>query len=440
MTTKRRVCITGIGMVSPLGNDRESTWRRVLAGDSGAGAITQFHAKTWPTTFACEVSNFNLSRDAIPAEHRLYLNRPSEFGVEAALEAMCDSGLISAGALTGAATGSLEEFYSPERFGVSIGASIGAISPHALAKMLVGMEVKEGLPQLSSTIERAEGTNIVLKNHPGTLAALLSARWHAYGPVTTIHTACASSGQSLGQAYLQIQRGEADVMLAGGADSLAGELLLAGFCLLGALSRRNEDPLAASRPFDRERDGFVASEGAAMLVLEEYSRAVARGARIYAEFAGYGETESAYRITDLPENGRGIVEAMSLAVKDAGLALEDINYINAHGTSTELNDRVEALAVRRLFGARGVKPMVSSTKSETGHLISAAGAMEAAFSTLSVYEGKVPPTRNLYNTDCGDDIDFIANTMREKPIYAALSNSVGFGGSNSVIAIKRCGT
>lgn len=424
--TRRRVCITGIGIVSPLGNNRETTWKRVLAGESGAGPITQFHAKTWPTTFACEVSQFTLSPEALAVAQHPYLNRPSEFGVQAALEAMRDSGLDQS--LQG---------YEAERFGVSIGASIGAISPHQLALMLKGMDVKEGLPDLSSKVEQAQANNIVLKNHPGTLAALLGARWHAFGPVTTIHTACASSGQSLGQAYLQIQRGEADVMLAGGADSLAGELLLAGFCLLGALSRRNDDPKAASRPFDKQRDGFVASEGAAMLILEEREHAKARGAKIYAEFAGYGETESAYRITDLPENGRGIVEAMSLAVKDAQLALDDIHYINAHGTSTELNDRVEALAVRRLFGARGIKPMVSSTKSETGHLISAAGAMEAAFTTLCVYEGKVPPTRNLDNTDCGDDIDFVANEMRASPVFAALSNSIGFGGSNSVVAIKR---
>jgi 3-oxoacyl-[acyl-carrier-protein] synthase II len=331
----------------------------------------------------------------------------------------------------------LEGTVAPERFGIAIGAGIGAISPKGLAEILAGMEVKEGLPDLSRTVERSRDHHIVLKNHPGTLAALLSARWLAHGPLTTIHTACASSGQSLGQAFMQIRRGEADAVLAGGADSLAGELLLAGFCLLGALSTRNDDPKAASRPFDKDRDGFVASEGAAMLILEERERARARGARIYAEVAGYAETESAYRITDLPENGRGIVEAMKLAVEDAALDFADIQYINAHGTSTQLNDRVEALAVRRVFGARGLRPMVSSTKSEVGHLISAAGAMEAAFSTLAVHDGKVPPTRNLYHSDCGDDIDFVAHTAREVPVQAALSNSIGFGGSNSVICVKR---
>jgi 3-oxoacyl-[acyl-carrier-protein] synthase II len=278
---------------------------------------------------------------------------------------------------------------------------------------------------------------MVMQNHPGTLALVLSSRWQALGPTSTIHTACASSGQSLGQAFLQIQRGEADVMLAGGADSLAGELLLAGFCLLGALSRRNHDPEGASRPFDKDRDGFVAGEGAAMLVLEEREHAVARGATIYAELAGYGETESAYRITDLPENGRGIVEAMRHAIDDAGLSPSDIDYVNAHGTSTELNDRIEALAVRRLFGSRGHVPLVSSTKSEVGHLICAAGAMEAAFCVLSIRDNKVPPTRNLHKTDCGEDIDFVPHVMRQTRVNAALSNSVGFGGTNSVVAFKR---
>ncbi len=420
----RRVVITGIGIVSPLGNTRDETWRRVLNGESGARHITQFKAETWPTTFACEVDNFVLDTDAVLPGHGKYLNRPSEFGMQAAFEAMQESGVM--GTVT------------PERFGIAIGAGIGAISPHSLANMLSGMEVTDGLPDLSSTVENAKTENhIVLKNHPGTLAAILSARWRAFGPLTTIHTACASSGQSLGQAFLQIRRGEADVMLAGGADSLAGELLLAGFCLLGALSTRNDDPKAGSRPFDKDRDGFVASEGAAMLILEERDRAVARGAKIYAEFAGYAETESAYRITDLPEDGRGIVEAMELAVKDSGLSHGDIRYVNAHGTSTQLNDRVEALAVRRVFGAKGFKPMISSTKSEVGHLISAAGAMEAAFATLAVAHGKVPPTRNLHHTDCGDDLDFVAHEMRVADVPAAISNSIGFGGSNSVVVVKR---
>lgn len=423
MTPKRRVVITGIGIVSPLGPHRESTWQNIIDGKSAARPITQFDAVSWPTKIACEVHQLPNLEGALRPQLRPYLNRPSEFGVHAAYEAMGDS--------------RLPKSIDPRRFGIAVGASIGAISPSQLAKMLVGMPIKSGLPDLNQTVAKSSEKFLTMKNHPGTLGALLSSQWHALGPVTTIHTACASSGQSLGQAYLQIVRDDCDIMLAGGADSLAGELLLAGFCLLGALSTRNDEPQKASRPFDKDRDGFVASEGAAMLVLEELSHAQNRGATIYAEFSGYGETASAYRITDLPENGRGIVEAMELAIKDACLDNSQIHYINAHGTSTQLNDRVEAHAIRRVFGSRGHKPGVSSTKSEIGHLISAAGAMEAAFTALAIRDQIAPPTINLINTDCGDDINFIAEKSRKMPIEHALSNSIGFGGSNSVVALSR---
>ena len=325
----------------------------------------------------------------------------------------------------------------PQKFGVAIGASIGAISPSQLAHLLVGMPIEEGLPLLSQTVNKTNQRFLTMRNHPGTLGTLLCSQWHAKGPMTTIHTACASSGQSLGQAYLQIKRGDCDVMLAGGADSLAGELLLAGFCLLGTLSTRNDAPEKASRPFDRERDGFVASEGAAMLILEEKQHAIRRGAKIYAHFAGYGETASAYRITDLPEDGRGIVEAMVHAVNDAQLDWTDIHYINAHGTSTQLNDRIEAQGIRRVFGSRHCYPAISSTKSEIGHLISAAGAMEAAFTALALRDQIAPPTINLVHTDCGDDLNFIREKAVSLRIEAAISNSIGFGGSNSVIALSR---
>jgi len=425
MAGRRRVCVTGIGLVSSLGHDRETTWANVLAGKSGAAPIEVFDAKTWPTSIACEVHNWTLPPEALNPEHLPWLSRPAGFGVGAAWEALVDSGIVSQ--------------VDPNRFGVCVGSNVGAVSPMRLAALVRGIDqTHPDFPRLSASNFGVGGSShMVMQNHPGTLALVLSSRWQALGPTSTIHTACASSGQSLGQAFLQIQRGDADVMLAGGADSLAGELLLAGFCLLGALSRRNHDPEGASRPFDKDRDGFVAGEGAAMLVLEEREHALARGATIYAELAGYGETESAYRITDLPENGRGIVEAMRHAVDDAGLSPSDIDYVNAHGTSTELNDRIEALAIRRLFGSRGHVPLVSSTKSEVGHLICAAGAMEAAFCVLSIRDNRVPPTRNLNKTDCGEDIDFVPHVMRQTRVNAALSNSVGFGGTNSVVAFKR---
>lgn len=416
---QRRVAITGIGIVCSLGNDRETTWKRILKGESGADYIAAFDARTWPTKFACEVKNFKLHEDAVAEAARPFLSRPGTFGVQAALEAMKDAGI--------------EGKFDGERFGVAIGASVGGLSPVGVAQVMAG-KTRVAM----ATGELQGETTAMMRNHPGTLAGLLSARWGALGPVTTIQTACASSGQSVGQGFLQIQRGEADVVLAGGADSLQSEMLLGGFCLLGALSRRNDDPKAASRPFDKDRDGFVAGEGAAMLILEELSHAKARGAKIYAEISGYGETESAYRITDMPEDGTGINEAMEIAVQDSGLKHADIQYINAHGTSTQLNDRVECFSVRKIFGGRGAHPMMSSTKSEIGHLISAAGGMEAAFCALAVRDSLAPPTRNLFHSDCGHDVDLVAHEARATKIYATLSNSIGFGGSNSSLLIKRC--
>lgn len=435
----RRVVVTGMGAVSPQGNDRESVWAGVCAGRSGAAPITQFEASTWPVKFACEVRDFKLSDNACLPQHHKYLNRPSEFGLAAAHEAMIDSGLLTAGSAQKSIA------CDPELFGVSVGAGIGAVSPKELALMLRTlpmMATGDGdFSGLGRVVQDQTESRIFLRNHPGTLAYLLSARWNARGPVTTVHTACASSGQSLGQALLQIQRGEADVILAGGADSLAGELLLAGFCLLGALSRRNDAPEKASRPFDRDRDGFVASEGAAMLVLEERDRALARGAKIYAEISGFGETESAFRITDLPPDGRGTVEAMQQAIAMAGLTPDDVGYVNAHGTSTEVNDRVECLAVQRVFGEQRTDLCVSSTKSTTGHLISAAGALELMFCVLALRDQKVPPTINLDNPISGCAFDFVPHLAKlltaEQPLRAALSNSIGFGGSNSALLVQR---
>lgn len=411
--TKRQVVITGIGAVTALGNDAESTWQAALAGKSGADKIRQFDASSWSSTFACEVKDFEMNDAALASEHRPYLGRFSSFGMQAALEAMEDAGLADG--------------KPRERLGISVGSGIGPVTP---IEVLSYSSVPHAHLNANNQVH-------TLRNHPGTLAALLAARWRAEGPSTTIHTACASSGQSLGQAFWQILRGDADIMLAGGADSLSAELHLAGFCLIGTLSKRNDDPKAGSRPFDRDRDGFVAGEGAAMLVLEEKQHAIKRGARIYAEFAGYGESLSAFRITDLHPEGRGVIEAMEVAIKQSGLGYDAINYINAHGTSTELNDRVEAMCIRKIFGERGCKPLVSSTKSMTGHLISAAGALEAFFCVLALRDGKVPPTINLHATDCGDGLDLVANTSRAADVTAALSNSVGFGGSNSALVVRK---
>jgi len=419
----RQVVVTGIGIICPLGNSREQAWSSLIAGGNGAEPIGSFAAGSWPTNFACEVKDFQFDSSSVKSQHLDFLSRPTQFGAMAAAEAMEDSGIGLSG-------------LSQERFGVCVGSGIGAMAPDEFLSMMRDMTGET--PKRVISDSSSHGYRI-LQNHPGTLAAVLGARWQAHGPVSTIHTACASSGQSVGHALQQIRRGEADVMLSGGADSLLSELLLAGFCLIGALSTRNEDPKAASRPFDRGRDGFVAGEGAAMLVLEEREHATRRGAKIYAELAGYGESESAFRITDLPPNGRGVVEAMHTAVNDAEISYDSVGYINAHGTSTELNDRIESLAVRRVFQSRGARPYVGSTKSATGHLISAAGALEAAFCILALRDQKIPPTLNLENTDCGDDVAFTpTHCLDTKELKAAMSNSIGFGGSNSSLLFARC--
>jgi len=412
----RRVVVTGLGIVSPLANTREETWQNLLAGGSGAGAIKCFDASTWPTKVACEVKGFALAENAFLPAQKPYLSRPLGFGMQAAFEAMGQSRLILSKEQRG-------------RFGVCVGSGIGGIDLNYIAERL--REHKEEV-----VVPRSDSANL-LQNHPGTFAGLLSERWQAQGPVATIHTACASSGQAIGQAFREIKNGDADFMLSGGADSLGKELLLAGFCLIGAVTRSNAEPTSASRPFDRLRDGFVAGEGAAMLVLEEREHALARGAFIYGEIKGYGETESAYRITDLPPDGRGIVEAMELAIAEAKIVRKRVHYINAHGTSTEVNDRIEAVAIRRVFGEHGAAPMISSTKSATGHLISAAGALEAAFCLLAIRDQAAPPTLNLHDTDCGDDLDFIKLQARYGEVDAAISNSIGFGGSNSSLLFAR---
>lgn len=421
----RRVVITGIGIVSPLGLTRETTWQRVVAGERAAGPITSFDASGWRTNFLCEVRGFKLEPEAAPAGHALHINRATAFGLQAALEAMTDSGVVG--------------HVDADRLGVSVGVGIGSVDPSELTRMMKGIDVANAIQDLARQLEQQQDKDLVLKNHPATMAHLLSYRWRALGPQSTINTACASSGQAIGQALHGIRRGDADVMLAGGADSLAGVLYLAAFCLLGAVSVRNDDPKAASRPFDKGRDGFVASEGAAMVVLEEREHALQRGATIYGELLGYGDTGNAYRVTDLPEDGSGIILAMEEAARDGGVDLGKIDYINAHGTSTPLNDRIEAMAIDKVFTSRGFSPLVSSTKSSIGHLISAAGGVELAFCALSVRDQIAPPTCNLDVTDCSQTVNFVAKEAKPHRIRCALSNLLGFGGSNATLVVGDAG-
>lgn len=417
----KRVVITGIGIVSPLGNNREDTWKGIINGISAADYIKQFDASSWPVKFSCEVKNFNISENAFCKEDAIFLNRTHTFGLQSALESMQDSGLIN-------------YEYEQDKIGISIGTNIGALKPLSIANLL---------PTLSEKVQQNLTSNgiidekIIFRNHPSSLSIMLAKRWGIRGPIYTIQTACSSSAQAIGQAFLSIKRNEADIMLCGGSDSLLSELLLAGFCLIGTLSKRNDDPSRGSRPFDKDRDGFVVGEGASMLILEDLDHALQRSAKIYAEIVGYGETESAYRITDLPEDGRGIKEAMLDCISQSNLKLSQINYINAHGTSTILNDMIEAKVIEDIFSKQNYFPAVSSTKSEIGHLISAAGAIELAFCALSIRDGIIPPSINLDNTDCGKNINLVANHAQTQKVYAAMSNSIGFGGSNSCIIIKQ---
>jgi 3-oxoacyl-[acyl-carrier-protein] synthase II len=419
----RRVCITGIGIVSPAGNHREATWRRVAEGRSCAAPITQFDASAWTTRFACEVRDFVFPRAALDSSFDDWRTRANEFGLASALEAMQDSGI--------------EGHIAPERFGVSVGVGIGTITPTSVAGLLGDVDMEHLVADLARALEKNFDRNFLARNHPGILSALIASRWNAAGPHSTVYTACTSSGQSIGQAFLQIQRGEADAVIAGGSDSIAGELYHAAFCLLSALSKRNSDPQTASRPFDKDRDGFVPSEGAAMLVLEEREHALARGAKIWGEILSYGDTANAWRITDLPEDGAGIVAAMEQAVSKAGISWCDIDYVNAHGTSTPLNDRIEAAALDRVFSTRGAFPWVSSTKSVVGHLISAAGALELAFCCLAMRDGVIPPTQNLMETDCSKTLRFVAREPRKADVKIAMSNLLGFGGSNAVLIVRK---
>jgi len=422
-SAKRRVCVTGIGAVSPAGNDRETTWRRVVAGESCAMPISQFDARGWQTRFACEVRDFSMPRGALGPERDAYRTRANEFGLAAAHEAVLDSGILAT--------------VDPDRFGISVGVGIGTITPTQVAARLGDVNSSALSEDLARALGNLPDQYFLLRNHPGTLASLLSEHWNARGPLSTIHTACTSSGQSIGQAWMQIRDGDADVMLAGGTDSIAGELYHAAFCLLSALSKRNDDPQRAARPFDKDRDGFVPSEGAAVLVLEERERALSRGAKIYGEILSYGDTGNAYRITDLPDDGAGIIAAMESAVGAAGIDFKDVDYINAHGTSTPLNDRIEAIAIDRVFTARDAFPLVSSTKSVVGHLIAAAGALELAFCCLALRDGVVPPTQNLTESDCSRTIRFVAREAREAPLRIAMSNLLGFGGSNAVLVVRK---
>ncbi|MDI9818720.1 MULTISPECIES: beta-ketoacyl synthase [unclassified Legionella] len=420
----RRVAITGLGVVSPLGNDAQSTWHNLIAGQSGIAEISHFDASGFPTHIAAEVHNFTLN-PAVKGKHNRFLMPFTAYALDAAYQAFEDAG-IKPGKQTanrwGVVTGSgmmTAEFDYLQRFQQTC-ATDGCID-------------WEKLQQNAQDFYRLVDFGKTTSNSG---LSLLIQQFGIEGYASSVHTACASGGQALGLAMQVIRRGEADFMLAGGFDSMISPLGLSSFCLLGALSTYNETPATASRPFDGTRNGFVLGEGAAFLILEEWDKAKARGAKIYAELAGEGNSLSSYRITDSHPNGDGAIQAIERALKDAGVSAAEVDYVNAHGTSTKMNDLSETNAIKAVFKEQVGQLPVSSTKSQTGHLIAAAGALEAVLSVLAIQQAQIPKTANLTTPDPDCDLDYVVDGPREKALGVVLSNSFGFGGSNSCLLFK----
>ena len=411
--SKRRVVITGLGILSPLGNDLESTWNGIKAGRSGIGAITHFDASAFPTRIAGEVRGFDPTQFITPKDVKK-MDPFVHYGVAAGLMAIADAGLVIEGA-------------DAERIGVAIGAGIGGIS---------------GIEETSIKLHEGGPRKISPFYIPSTIVNMISGQLSimtgAKGPNIAVVTACTTATHNIGLAMRMIQYGEADVMVCGGAEYATTPTAVGGFCAMKALSTRNDDPGRASRPWDAGRDGFVMGDGAGVLVIEEYERAKARGARIYAEIAGFGMSGDAYHMTAPSENGEGAARCMLNAMRDAGINGEEIGYINAHGTSTPAGDLAETNAVKQALGeAAARKVMVSSTKSMTGHLLGAAGGVEAVFSAMALFDGVIPPTINLDNPSEGCDLDYVPHTARDAKVDVALSNSFGFGGTNGTLVFRR---
>ena len=424
MKTNRRVAITGLGAVSPLGHDVVSTWDRLMAGDSGIAEISIFDAHAFPTTIAAEVKGFKPHASRVHKETRFAMPF-THFALEAAAQAMDDASLNSKSVSLG-------------RFGVVVGSGMMTADFDYLHRFQTTCAI-DGVVDWSKLLENSADFYRLTdfgKTTSNTGLSLLIQHFGLHGYASSVHTACASGGQALGLAMNVIRRGEADCMLAGGFDSMITPLGLSSFCLLGALSTDNADPAKASRPFDATRNGFVLGEGAAFLILEDWDHAQARGAKIYAELAGEGNTLSSYRITDSPPDGSGARQAIEQAMLDAGVQPESVDYINAHGTSTQMNDLSETNAIKGALGAHAMSVPVSSTKSQTGHLIAAAGALEAVFSVLSIQSSWLPKTANLTVSDPACDLDYVVDGPRKKSLGVVLSNSFGFGGSNSCLCFK----
>ncbi len=408
----RRVVVTGLGIVSPLGNDLVSSWDGIVNGRSGIGPITHFDATAFTTRIAGEVRDFDVTR-WVSAKDARKMEAFIHYGVAASMMAMADADLI------------VDES-NAERIGALIGSGIGG---------LVGIEEQtikyhEGGPRKISPFYVP---STIINMLPGQVSLLTGIK----GPNLSAVSACASSNHSIGLAMRMIQYGDADVMIAGGAERGSSPTSVGGFCSMKAMSARNDDPILASRPWDKDRDGFVLGDGAGIIVLEEYEHAKARGARIYCELGGFGATADAFHMTAPSENGEGPARCMAMAFKDAGINADQVGYLNAHGTSTPLGDLAETLAIKRALGDHAYKTMVSSTKSMTGHLLGAAGGVEAIFSVKALETGVIPPTINLEHPGEGCDLDYVPNTARDARVDVVVSNGFGFGGTNGTLVFRR---
>jgi 3-oxoacyl-[acyl-carrier-protein] synthase II len=409
---KRRVVVTGMGMLTPVGLNVEETWQNILAGVSGVSAVDDFDTSDYSTKIWAKVKNFNIE-DHVSLKDARKMDMFTQYGIAAADEAILDSGLKIDEALA-------------RRIGVAVGAGIGGIQTitNNQDKLISG-----GPRKVSPFFIPAGIINMV--------AGQISIKHNIKGPNISVVTACTTGTHNIGLAGRMIAYGDADVMVCGGAEMTTTPLCLAGFSAVRSLSKRNDEPEKASRPWDKDRDGFVMGEGAGILVLEEYEHAKARGAKIYAELVGFGMSGDAYHITAPDEDADGAVRAMDAAIHDAGIDPEQVDYINAHGTSTYLNDIGETKAIKRLFKQHAYDLAVSSTKSMTGHLLGAAGAVEAIFSVLAIRDQIAPPTINLDNPDEGCDLNYVAHTPQKRTINYVLSNSLGFGGTNGSLLFKR---
>lgn len=424
---RRRVVITGMGVVTPLGLDLKTTWENLMRAKSGIGYISLFDASTFPVQIAAEVKDFDESFINLPEGMENFVGRASKFCLAATQEAMGGSCLdldIIDPTMLGISLGGNEEIYKLSNFSDAFDEE----------QILSSMD-KQDLSYFNSASYLGKVWSVRRCAH--TTSNILSILYNAQGPVSTSSTACASSAQAMGKAMRMIEHGDADIMITGGGDSIISEFAVAGFGLLGALSQNNEDPEGSSRPFDLKRDGFVLGEGAGILIVEELSHAQERGAKIIAEITGFGSSSNAYRITDSPPDGRGADQAMRSALLDAGLSPDDINHINAHGTSTLINDRSETQAIKKVFDKAAYRMPISSNKSMLGHLIASAGAIELIVSVMTIQKNIIPPTINYEIPDPDCDLDYVPNESREYEVDAVLSNSFAFGGQNASLVVER---